>query len=268
MKTIPILFSTPMVKAIDAKTKTQTRRIASFCKDIEDPEFLEEITLRELRLYEDQTFRAVFDTDDEPFSEISRYGKAGDVLWVRETWFKNNLPTGWPYDYKAEILKTNFDICEKWQPSIFMPRDAARYFLQVESLKMERVADISEQDAIAEGINELLQSGAQLAINGSLFRDYSKKVELFNEGLKAQKSYQTLWDSINNKPKPIQRKVNGKTETIRYVVYPFNEESAEKYAWKTTWRGKPLTVITNPWVWVLTFKEVERPENFLKPDLK
>ena len=99
----------------------------------------------------------------------SPYGKPGDLLWVRETWRKveqtisiptpsNSLDhplTGSYIDYKANWSKgitshpKNKGI---WKPSIHMPKTAARIWLMVEEIGMERVHDISKEDAIAEGV--------------------------------------------------------------------------------------------------------------------
>lgn len=93
----------------------------------------------------------------------------GDILWVRETWFRedctpdcagredeNECPFNRVgnacYGYKAQYLTGGDDI--KWRPSIFMPKEAARIFLRVTDVRVERVQDISAEDCEAEGYFE------------------------------------------------------------------------------------------------------------------
>ena len=92
--------------------------------------------------------------------------KPGDILWVRETWcthedmadvFENQLRPG--YYYKAnEIGKewVNDREIVKWRPSIFMPREAARLFLKVKTVRVERLQDITAHDAIREGMESVM----------------------------------------------------------------------------------------------------------------
>lgn len=72
------------------------------------------------------------------------YGQPGDRLWVRETWAED----GWGYTYRA----TNETWPHHWAPSIFMPRKAARILLTIRDIRVERVRDITEEDARAEGV--------------------------------------------------------------------------------------------------------------------
>jgi len=75
----------------------------------------------------------------------------GDVLWVRETWAKREWSKG-RYYYKAtpELGWCNRE-GDRWRPSIFMPREAARIFLRVKAVRAERVQEITEADALDEG---------------------------------------------------------------------------------------------------------------------
>ena len=82
--------------------------------------------------------------------------KAGDLLWVRETWCTIDCPHYEPYDchrfpymYRADEHAEQEAI--KWKPSIFMPRKAARLFLEVKSVRVERIQNISPEDAVSEG---------------------------------------------------------------------------------------------------------------------
>jgi hypothetical protein len=164
MKEHSILMSAPMVRAILAGTKTQTRRQ---CKGwalhwLRDAGFLPGfVALRE--------------------NNVSRYGYAGDRLWVRETW----APLTKGYAYRADPI-WNAPPADRWHPSIHMPRVASRITLEITELRVERLHDISESDARAEGspcIDEV--SGREV-----LFPDASK-CGTFKLG------YRYLWETIN-----------------------------------------------------------------------
>ena len=112
IKEKPILFSTDMVRAITDGRKTQTRRIAK--------------------------------TDKPPYI-------AGDILYVRETWAQAQ---NGEYLYKAHPMYCGMDDADfpfAWKPSIHMPKTAARIFLEVTQVRKERLQDITEEDAKAEG---------------------------------------------------------------------------------------------------------------------
>ena len=150
------------------------------------------------------------------------YGKPGDILWVRETWCKvidqDEATPG--YLYKADEDPTGQFSGYRWKPSIHMAQSAARIFLRITDIRVERLQDITEEDAISEGILPLLQSRMQLAMDGQLYRDYTKKPELFNEGLRPVQSFQSLWQSING---------------------------------PDSWQP-------NPWTWVVSFERIDKPE--------
>lgn len=117
----PILFNTEMVKAIMDGRKTQTRRL-----------------LRKISAYSIKT--------DIPANKPPC--KPGDILWVRETWTK--MPH---YVYKADDEHPEFwDYDDRWHPSIHMPKEAARIFLRVKDVRVERLREITSADAFAEGV--------------------------------------------------------------------------------------------------------------------
>ena len=175
MKYIPLLFSTPMVKAIMGGVKTQTRRIMK-------PQHTEIKNWHDIFL-------------------SCPYGQPGDVLWVRETFFyggemdENEQVSECRYWYKAESDWGQFEGVDenenlrngpKWKPSIFMPKVACRIFLEVTDIRVERLQDISEQDSLSEGVigNDL-----------GHFIDYIKPKTAWKTSAKS--SYQSLWESIN-----------------------------------------------------------------------
>lgn len=108
--------------------------------------------------------------------EIKPRYQPSDILWVRETWYyeehMHDLTEGEPdlasgryshrYVYKADNrdYPVNVGVGEHgWKPSIHMPREAARIFLQVTNVRVERLQDITEEDAIAEGMSKTLVDG-------------------------------------------------------------------------------------------------------------
>lgn len=181
MKFIPILFSTEMVHAILAGRKTQTRRLLKLSNY--NPSRTEKqpkvMTVKDLKLY---------DGNGELIGDlIMKYGKPGDVLWVRESFLINVIGES-PYLYKASSTISKF---LKWKPSIHMPKEAARIFLKIKDIRVERLFDISATDAIAEGI------AAVDKINDIVFyKDYRKNYQpsVLRHPIK---SFLSLWESIN-----------------------------------------------------------------------
>lgn len=136
MKEKPILFSSPMVKAILDGSKTQTRRVIK-----PQPIWIGDPSVQ-------------FKTQDCNPKGIIKcpYGQPGDRLWVRE---KFSYPTGYSYVggiwYWADGQPDKGDWI-KPKPSIHMPRWASRITLEVVSVRVERLQDISESDSRAEGV--------------------------------------------------------------------------------------------------------------------
>jgi hypothetical protein len=154
----PIIFSTPMVQAILEGRKTQTRRIVK----PQPPQFVDYFEKR------GDGFKAYM-VPGEPcdYPLVKPKYQPGDILWVRETFCEvpyehNHVPikggyiTIPKYAYKADSER---DYTGIWKPSIHMPREAARIFLQVTNVRVERLQDITEEDAIAEGMSKTLVDG-------------------------------------------------------------------------------------------------------------
>ncbi|MDW9960953.1 hypothetical protein GOB20_24735 [Sinorhizobium meliloti] len=163
----PILFSAPMVRALLDDRKTQTRRMLKPQPD----DILEGQIPRQLRI------------------------AGGDRLWARETWqglsFGDYRPT------KSSLCEVRYaatDPCADldaeargypWRPSIFMPRWASRLTLIVSDVRVERLQDISEADAIAEGAE-------QYSSSTKLSRPFNPDWKgIYREG------YAELWNAIN-----------------------------------------------------------------------
>lgn len=161
-KEIPILFSTAMVQAILDGRKTETRRVV---KPQPHSTATEVVTSDQ---WKGKDFVARFPYDRQPIVyEVTNlykcpYGKPGNVLWVRESFRYTNTPNPevLNYQYKdgtkgGEIPE---DECykisdyERLRPSIHMPKAAARIWLEVVEVKVERLQDITEDSAAAEGL--------------------------------------------------------------------------------------------------------------------
>lgn len=108
----------------------------------------------------------------------------GDSLWVRETWRVDGNVTKY-YVYKAD------NPTGKWNPSIHMPKSAARIFLEVTNVRVERLQDITDEDTKAEGVS------LQYPIDLSLVHQ-STKDQFYTAGY-ARKTFQLLWDYIYGK---------------------------------------------------------------------
>mgnify|MGYP000276663184 CR=1 FL=1 len=150
----PILFNTEMVLAILDGRKTCTRRI---CKDAN------ECTVPDMEFYNaDRRTYAVHNfVDKEHMEQLSTAERTcpictGDILYVRETW--KEAPKG--YYYYEDWQKDDIADVTKWKPSIHMPKEAARIWLKVTDVRVERLQEITEVQAQAEGCNSGLLTGA------------------------------------------------------------------------------------------------------------
>lgn len=216
MKEKPILFKDLMVRAILAGNKTQTRRTKGLEDINENPDdFIffksgNSDSGKKMILLKDTKGRIVVYYN-------SPYGWIGDRLWVRETWALYNLG-GQKYIYKAD----NVEYAKpKWKPSIHMPRKASRITLEIVDIRIERLMDISEEDAIAEGV-EIVSNYEDGSIDFNdldsyLARDYCDGDPNACTDT-AKFSFHTLWQKING------------------------IESYKK----------------NPWVWVIVFKRSKK----------
>lgn len=192
MKERPILFSGDMVRAILEGRKTQTRRVVKSDR-YTLPEDANKFFVNENGIFQR------YDGGGSFFIPLANsYGVPGDILWVRESWAagkcSDNLK---PSDlcqrfysidmggiwYNADNSEPLHPFSEKGKnrPSIFMPRWASRIFLEITNIRVERLQDISERDAIAEGC------------------DNSKTEAALQVGWheKPQRAFRRLWEQIN-----------------------------------------------------------------------
>lgn len=142
----PILFNTEMVRAILDGRKSCTRRI---CKDAN------ECTVPDMEFYNaDKRTYAVHNFADKEHTEQLSIAERtcpicpGDILYVRETWKK--APNG--YYYYEDWQRNDIADVTKWKPSIHMPKEAARIWLKVTDVRVERLQEITDEQAKREGI--------------------------------------------------------------------------------------------------------------------
>lgn len=184
MKERPVLFNGAMVRAILDGRKTQTRRI---------------VKQKYLPWLENTVTNFLSGKwNQRPLP----YGKPGDRMWVRETWqgpvLDEEQQEQWREDGPGRFKKPEFcvyratdtlnavdedgkELC--WRPSIHMPRWASRIDLEITGVRVERLQDISEADALAEGVMQ--QPGG-----------WFSSAE-WQSATSARAAYALLWESIN-----------------------------------------------------------------------
>jgi len=227
----PILFSGEMVRAILEGRKTQTRRVVkTLVNTVDGTEYCFHLT-------KDGMWEVGFDYQNG-MGDFLRYmkcpyGQIGDRLWVRETFhqhYSGGVLGGRPC-YRADNDCLNPSNIIPWKHSIFMPRWASRITLEIVNVRVERLQDISENDASKEGCN--LEWYANNAGSANLWPcptcggnqvyptayppDYGVIEVDCDDCNTSKKMFKHLWESINNK------------------TYPWD---------------------SNPWVWVVEFKVV------------
>ncbi len=218
----PILFSAPMVRAILAGTKTQTRRVCKFeslepgynlaFSGIEAGHYCTDVPSSGAVLYS-RGRGGVWEQRTKPLH--CPYGQPGDLLWVRETWavVRSEPCLAHERDWQSlrhPVIRYSADgetrrcdrpyhgPVEKGRPSIHMAREYSRLTLRVTAVRVERLQEISDKDIAAEGVE---------------FRDYRGHAPGYSQWLAHR--FRLLWDSIN----------------------------AERAPWAS-----------NPWVWVVGFE--------------
>jgi hypothetical protein len=210
----PILFSAPMVRAILAGEKTQTRRALK-----PQPQLAIEDSNPKRNSYEWKLGMFALDRypSDSAILNYCPYGKAGDRLWVKENYrfIEHGQFGAIRYEADGAIMPMPTAPCwgddphawwsngfdkhgDKLRPCIFLPKWASRIHLEITEVRVERLQDITESDARAEGVRTRFDATSP-------------------------DDYASLWDSINA------------------------DKDGGIYAWHE-----------NPWVWVLSFKPVER----------
>jgi len=179
-----IMFTEAMFNAVIEGRKTQTRRLIktkfSLC-DVICPKIW---------------ISCIGSMNKDCRHKIKPRLKVGEKVYIKEPY--GSLDGTPPFIYKYDGFAENNDIIHKWENKMFMPEKYARYFIEITDVRAERLQDISDEDCLKEGIETLCMSSMQLIQQGQLYRNYLSK-EIFQDGLKPKKSYETLIDSINGK---------------------------------------------------------------------
>ena len=150
----PILFNTEMVRAILDGRKTCTRRIFKDANEYTVPDM--DFYNADRRTYAVHNFVDKEHTEQLSTAERTCPICTGDILYVRETW--KEAPKG--YYYYEDWQKDDIADVTKWKPSIHMPKEAARIWLKVTDVRVERLQEITEVQAKAEECNSGLLIGA------------------------------------------------------------------------------------------------------------
>ena len=147
------------------------------------------------------------------YYEVKAPCQPGDVLWVRETWRMQNYgydPETGEYEGREYQYRANFTDEEnacygrrggcapcKWRPSIFMPREAARIFLKVTDVRVERVQEITAADAVREGVARGWGLNNVECLAGGCYNgDFDQSCALCDVPVEG---FRQLWNGINAK---------------------------------------------------------------------
>ena len=227
MKQTSVIFTAPLPQKILEGIKTQTRRVVTerlLAKYSDYDDYCSQVTPGDI------PFQREF--EKEFYGARCKYGKPGDQLWVKETFFAwgrwearfsekkkrdewhfvdLTIQCGESYKYAdcpPEKIKSGKGGQVGWwkRPSIFMPRLASRILLEITALRVERLNSISDEDAITEGAKADPCDHARRTCD-----------EIGCYGPTAKNDFQFIWDSIHGEG-----------------------------AW-----------LKNPWVWCITFKVIE-----------
>ena len=193
----PILFNTEMVRAILDGRKSCTRRIVKpqqfvgmlpdKCKNGVPEEFLKEKKLM-FKPYCDMTdIELINTTYKAPY-------QPGDILYVRETWgYPIALNSDKQYVFRAdEVAESGFkNDSHIWHPSIHMPKEAARIWLKVTDVRVERLQEITAESALTEGADKYIHA------NGTLNEDQTitSFIGIWNSTIKKSDLDQYGWDA-------------------------------------------------------------------------
>ena len=230
IKERPIIFSGDEVRAILDGSKTQTRtpikpqphpepaRIRCYNWPGGIEEWLPESKSGKIGIFTPSTYKCP-------------YGKSGDRLWVKETWAEPYYRTNDIYSERLlyRVADDSIPIRPvKWEPSRYMPRWASRITLEITSIRVERVQEISEEDARAEGVGPLR----------------------CGNGLPASDGFADLWNSIYGQWKGVYKK----GVLVRYECYPWAKDDIPPIPAKARKQNIPCKAYPNSFVWVIEFK--------------
>ncbi|WP_059265020.1 hypothetical protein [Acinetobacter baumannii] len=199
----PILFNTEMVRAILEGRKTQTRRLVKEKLISEQAEF--ESGNRPNVIHSEPSLKYYIDNS-------CPFGQVGDHLWVRETFSyalneddhicdKDGNSVWDVKDAHIYFAASEINVEGKWMPSIHMPRWASRFSLEITNIRVERLNELSEADAIEEGVEPIIVQDNVKVGNGwakenrHMWKGYKNKARAYQDT--AKDSFNSLWESIN-----------------------------------------------------------------------
>ena len=224
----PILLNTEMVKAVEIEAKRVTRRVVKI-QPKEDGKF-ERMDNGNFQ-FKVEPYGSIYDYEIKPPYQI------GDILYVRETWCEydaDHVVDGQKYAYRADATlvseETRKKLGYKWKPSIHMPKKAARFFLRVTGVRVERLQDITDEAAQDEGMPGPL--------NYPINEIYCPKCH--GQGMRVY--YGTFGYADYECPDcdtTVKRFANLWNRTVK-------KSDLELYGWQA-----------NPWVWVISFEKIE-----------
>lgn len=196
MKTKPIIFSSPMINALREGRKTQTRRVLNFrpSENWKPYSYGEVHRIEDGEPNPDKIIGWGYSNENGDEAYACPYGKIGDFFYVKEDYFlqKNYNPLP-PSKCKGSLVMyaagNGANVYGKKRVARFMPRWASRLTLEITGVKVERLQDISEEDAIKEGVEYWLSS---------LPRDFKKLRGILSDRYNSIQ-YRYLWESINGK---------------------------------------------------------------------
>lgn len=186
----PILFNTDMVRAILDGRKTVTRRLVKFLPG-ENPNWTGYI----------KDGLMLYNGNNEPCCRKSPY-QIGDVMYVRETWSEGYEEGTYIYkadDKLAELPKFKESSKLIYHPSIHMPKEAARLWLKVTDVRVERLQDMKDEDAEKEGLENFCKKCSALfgecdtCLNDEGIKEDFK--ELWNSTIKKSDIERSGWDA-------------------------------------------------------------------------
>ena len=226
----PILFNTEMVRAnLDGRKSCIRRLVKGFVPD----DAIWGYTAFTPKGY--ISCRGSFsDGYGEKFFKLPY--QPGDIIYVRETWYKGLERYMYRADYSdtEKFYQGGKEIEMKWHPSIRMPKEAARIWLKCTDVRVERLQEITESGAKAEGI-----------------RGYTKDGNLYKYAVTDD-----WWIDYHNKHKEI---VTG----TWWQDMPRTAKDAFSYLWNSTIKKSDLDLYgwnANPWVWTIEYERCEKPE--------
>lgn len=211
----PILFNTEMVRAILDGRKSCTRRINKDANDyvVPDMDFYDS----DKRTYAVHNYADKEHTDKLSIAERTCPICPSDILYVRESY--SELSFGYVYKADGENIDHLGNVI-KWHPSIHMPKEAARIWLKVTDVRVERLQEITEEQACMEGTDPWDEVCYE---NNGWHPTFSDPESGGDPNM--VDGFHKLWNS-----------------TIK-------KSDINRYGWNA-----------NPWVWVIEFERCEKPE--------